>query len=276
MKKPDLDSMRLVFDENFDTPLKEGHWADSNYPKEFFPVIYNGGKQKTLSGETADKPQQLVNKNISCKDSLLVLKAKEDETAYTGAELRTTEFFNYGYFEIRAKLKSSSGVCPAFWLLGSRDSKSRIAYEVDAFECFGKTPELIKFTLLAHDFTQEPDCEKPFIEHRFVYNRITAQPIAENFNETFIKGNWDDEFHIFGIDWQESGITLYVDNEAVVAAVPSEVHNGKYIYNEPMRVILTCYSGRDVCSPRTGLPDSTTDWENGSSLEVDYLKIWQY
>ena len=276
MKKPDLNSMKLVFNEDFDVALNEGHWADSDYPKRFFPVIYDGGIQTSVNGEVASKPQKLVNKNISCRDSILVLKAKESETDYTGAELRTTKFFNYGYFEIRARLKASSGICPAFWLLGSRDCKSGISYEVDAFECFGKTPELIKFTLLAHDHTEDPLRENAKTEWRFVYNRITDRPIPDNFDKTFTEENWNEEFHTFGIDWRQNGITLYIDGEAVISAVPTEVFNGKYKYNEPMRVILTCYSGRDVCSPKTGLPNSLTDWENGSSLEVDYLKIWQY
>ena len=90
------------------------------------------------------------------------------------------------------------------------------------------------------------------------------------------KGNWGEEFHTFGMDWQKDSLTWYIDGKPVLTSNPSEVCDGKYIFNEPMFVVLTCYSGRDVCTPLTGLPDETTDWENGSHIEIDYLKVWQY
>ena len=282
----DVSKMELVFEENFDTDLKEGDWADSVYTERFFPEVFQFGKCVTLEGETADKPSALVDTNISVKDSNLILTAKgKDEDIYTGSELRTKEFFNYGYFEIKARIRTSKGICPAFWLLGSRDSASKIEYEVDVFECFGRMPGIIKNTLLAHNYPYGSQGGNQGSEHRFVYNRILEKPFpekdmvktfADNFNYSFFDGNWGEEFHTFGLDWQKDTITWYVDGEPMLSSNPAEVFDGKYIYNEPMRVILTCYSGRDVCSPLTGLPDETTDWENGNRIEIDYLKVYQY
>ena len=78
------------------------------------------------------------------------------------------------------------------------------------------------------------------------------------------------------MDWQYDSITWYIDDKAVMHATPSNAAGGQYVFNEPMRVRLTCYAGRDVNSLMTGTPDYTTDWENGNSLIVDYLKIYQY
>ena len=282
----DLSKMKLVFEENFDTELAEGKWAESVYTERFYPEIIDFGYTTTLDGEKADKPCALVDSNISAKDGKLILRAKGGaEEVYTGSELRTKDFFNYGYFEIKAKLCTSKGVCPAFWLLGSRDSASKIEYEVDVFECFGKMPGIIKNTLLAHNYPNGSQGGNHGTEHRFLYNRVSEEPIPkkdmvkvfeENFNKTFFAGNWSEEFHTFGLDWQKDSITWYVDGEPMLSAIPSDVFDGKYIYNEPMRVVLTCYSGRDVCSPLTGLPDATTDWENGNRIEIDYLKVYQY
>lgn len=281
-----LDNMKLVFEENFETELQEGNWADSIYTERFVPEIWHFGTCKDLDGNLADKPSALVDTNISVKDGKLILTGKgRDEDTYTGSEIRTKEFFNYGYFEIKARICSSKGICPAFWLLGSRDSASKIEYEVDIFECFGRMPGVIKNTLLAHNYPLGSQGGNHGSEHRFVYERVSPEPIpekqmvklfAENFNNTFFAGNWSEEFHTFGLDWQKDSITWYVDGEAILTSRPAEVFDGKYIYNEPMRVILTCYAGRDVCSPMTGFPDETTDWENGNFMEVEYLKVWQY
>lgn len=282
----DVSNMKLVFEENFDTDLQEGHWAESIYTERFAPVVIAFDIGVDIDGNKADKSSALVEANISAKDGKLVLTAKgKDDDIYTGSEIRTKEFFHYGYFEIKAKICTSKGICPAFWLLGSRDSESKIEYEVDIFECFGRMPGIIKNTLLAHNYPLGSQGGNHGSEHRFLYDRVTPEPIpekqmvklfAENFNKTFFAGNWGEEFHTYGLDWQKDSITWYIDGKPMLTSVPSEVFDGKYIYNEPMQVILTCYSGRDVCSPLTGFPDETTDWENGNFMEVDYLKVWQY
>lgn len=281
-----FNDMKLVFEENFDTELKDGEWSNSVYTERFYPEIHSFGYCKDINGNIADKPAALVDTNISAKNSMLILtgKGKNDDT-YTGSELRTKEFFSYGYFEIKAKLNTSKGICPAFWLLGSRDSASKIEYEIDVFECFGRMPGIIKNTLLAHNYPYGSQGGNQGSEHRFVYNRIEKEPFpaddmvkifADNFNYTFFKGDWGEKFHTFGLDWKPNLITWYIDGKPMLTSNTSEVFDGKYKYNEPMRVILTCYAGRDVCTPMTGFPDETTDWENGNKMEVDYLKVWQY
>ena len=286
MEKLNLNEMKLVFEENFDTELQEGDWGNSIYTERFYPNIWRFGKYKDIDGNECDKPSEIGDTNISAKDGKLILTAKgKDDDTYTGSELRTKQFFNYGYFEIKAKINSSKGICPAFWLLGSRDSASGIEYEVDVFECFGRTPNIVKGTLLAHNYPNGSQGGYAGSEHRFIYERLAEEPFPEkdmyktfsdNANGTFFKGNWGEEFHTFGMDWQKDSLTWYIDGKPVLTSNPSEVCDGKYIFNEPMFVVLTCYSGRDVCTPLTGLPDETTDWENGSHIEIDYLKVWQY
>ena len=41
-----------------------------------------------------------------------------------------------------------------------------------------------------------------------------------------------------------------------------------------MQVILTMYSGNDVCTPFTGVPDSTTDWK-GNNFTIDHIRLYQ-
>ena len=257
---------------------------------EDFSYDFTGAINNNASPYKSDWTQtyftDLDNTTTSVKNGSLILKGESytdenGETAYRGGEVNTKEYYSYGYYEIKAKVNSSTGICPAFWLCGSRDSASKIEYEIDVFECFGKTPDIIKGTLLAHNYPNGSTDGKESSEHNFIYNRLSGDlaPInnyTDNFNNTFFKGDWGNDFHTYGLDLKPDSITWYIDGKAVLTAKPSEVCGGKYIFNEPMRVRLTCYAGRDVNSPMTGLPDETTDWENGNSLVVDYLKIYQY
>lgn len=257
---------------------------------EDFSDDFTGAINNNASPYKSDWTQtyftDLDNTTTSVKNGSLILKGESytdenGETVYRGGEVNTKEYYSYGYYEIKAKVNSSTGICPAFWLCGSRDSASKIEYEIDVFECFGKTPDIIKGTLLAHNYPNGSTGGKESSEHNFIYNRLSGDlaPInnyTDNFNNTFFKGDWGNDFHTYGLDWKPDSITWYIDGKAVMKSTPSDVESGKYIFNEPMRVRLTCYAGRDVNSPMTGTPDETTDWENGNSLIVDYLKIYQY
>ena len=268
-------TLSLAFSEDFST--------------DFTGAIDNKNNEATASYRdnwTQTYHTDLSNTTTKAENGNLVLYgesyiAEDGSTAYRGGEVNTKNYYKYGYFEIRAKVNASNGICPAFWLCGSRDSASKIEYEIDVFECFGKTPDIIKGTLLAHNYPNGSTDGKESSEHNFIYNRLSGDlaPInnyTDNFNNTFFKGDWGNDFHTYGLDLKPDSITWYIDGKAVLTAKPSEVCGGKYIFNEPMRVRLTCYAGRDVNSPMTGLPDKTTDWKNGNSLIVDYVRIYQY
>ena len=130
----------------------------------------------------------------------------------------------------------------------------------------------MKSTLLAHNYPNGADGGKTSTETGFTYEQlpetITGKGLTYYYNET----GWGNEYHTFGLDWKYDSITWYIDGKAVLHATPSKAAQGQYVYNEPMRVRLTCYAGRDL----GGTIDETTDWKNGNSLIVDYVRIYQY
>lgn len=253
---------------------------------EDFSYDFTGAINNKASPYKSDWTQtyftDLDNTTTSVKNGSLILKGESysdenGETAYRGGEVNTKEYYSYGYYEIKAKVNSSTGICPAFWLCGSRDSASKIEYEIDVFECFGNYPDYVKGTLLAHNYPNGSTGGKESTYHKFNYEMLGGERGDLNKSTyTYNKDGWGNEWHTFGLDWKPDCITWYIDGEAVMKSTQSDVENGKYIFDEPMQVRLTCYGGRDVNSPMTGTPDETTDWENGNSLIVDYLKIYQY
>ena len=104
----------------------------------------------------------------------------------------------------------------------------------------------------------------------------------------------DGEFHTYALKWTEDYIMWIYDDIPVIkynfCDVDESIGNKfEFKCNSEMNIIFTCYSGNDVHSPHTGLPVECdcegdtctagpsvhTDWENGSSLEVDYVVVYQ-
>lgn len=110
----------------------------------------------------------------------------ENHTNYSDAGATT-----YGYFETRCKFLSmnrNEGLAPAFWFIGMQDDATDLA-EVDVFEF------LDNYTL---DFTIH-DKGDPNVK------KVTHQI---KFTEDMSK-----DYHTYGILWDETGFSLYVDGE---------------------------------------------------------------
>ena len=112
----------------------------------------------------------------------------ENHVAYSDAGATT-----YGYFETRCKFMSmekGQGLAPAFWFIGMQDE----AYdrgEVDVFEF------LDNYTL---DFTIHPKGD----------DRITYATKEIKFTEDMSR-----DYHTYGLLWDETGFSLYVDGEFI-------------------------------------------------------------
>ena len=267
--------MKLVYEEHFKTKLNIGEWRNTDHP---YKKVWGGVETKT----SARNPRSTVDcylttDNIKVGSEGLVLCATQRENAFCGVEIRTNEYYSYGYFEIEAKVNTSKGICPAFWLTGSRDSKSKIEYEIDVFECFGSTPDIIKFSNFAHLYPNGSKMPKLATIHKFdCFERLDESLTPVEPHDSFFRGNWGDGFHKFALDWREDSITWLVDGKPMYRLDTARSQGGKYPFDEPLKVILTVYSGVDVCSPRTGLPDDTTDWEKGCSMTVKSVHFYQY
>ena len=103
----------------------------------------------------------------------------------------------------------------------------------------------------------------------------------------------DNEWHTYGLDWRKDSITWYVDGIAtakmdipeegitynVYDVVTKTYSDLTYFFNEPMQIKLSLYCDRFSANsekPWSYVEDGKTDWENGSSMEIDYVHVYQY
>lgn len=273
-----------IWSENFDTDVEAGamsHWENNPYhsffgrgPYEFFIDTRRDDWIANLFGADA----AFSADNISAKNGKLILDASDKQSitfvengvsdtrnAYVGAEIRG-RFFTYGYAEISAKLDVCNGVCPAFWLLG--DEKSDCYYEIDIFECLGavsKNNGMIKSSLLKHTATDGGHTSEE-LHARY--------DLLKGYDSHYFPGYGNDgKFHKYAVEWTEDYIYFLYDDERVMRITLEEGE-----FSGPMCPILTIYSGVNVVDGQyeTGSPEfvSSDDWENSSSFEIDYMKIY--
>lgn len=127
--------------------------------------------------------------------------------------------FQYGYFEMRAKLPKGQGMWPAFWLTNDDTS------EIDIFEMLGHQPNKLYFTLHhTHDGTAK-----------------------SSHQGNLVGADFSAGFHTFAVDWQPGYIKWYVDGVQVFSYTDN-------IPSDPLWIVANTAVGGSW----PGSPDSTT------------------
>lgn len=272
--------LNTVLDEEFETDFASGNMRYNKENGNTYFDKWGRSMYQMLSARNDEVPSDyytmLSHNQVSAKGGILRLNAGIEENVtvgnttyekvYAGSEIRSdNSYFKYGYVEVKAKIQSSTGICPAFWLLGNECGEDTF-YEVDIFECFGMQPEQIKATPLKHVPSNAGDTTK-------TTNHTNAcEMLVDCEKDSYFNGYSNDGiYHTFAIEWTEKYLTWIFDGVRVMRMELTD----DYACNTAMRPVLTCYSGVDVNSPATGLIDETTDWDS-ASLEVDYIKIFQF
>ena len=250
----------LTWNDEFDTTIDKSVWS-----------VQNGLYSTTTNDNIAPRQKKFSNSadNVYIKDGKLVMKGSYDDNYYYGIEMRTPNslWLKYGIIEISCKMNFSKGICPAFWLLGNQNNE--IVGEFDLFEGLGEKcfkNNSIKCTTITH----AKDASK--------YKSGTMYLGAiNNVEESFYSlGNdtWDDEYHTIGCEWTPTSFKYVIDGDVFIDIDTTQGEQAWYTYNGMMQIVLTHYTGNDVCTPFTGLPDSTTDWKN-NNFTIDNIRLYQ-
>ncbi|MBQ6164669.1 MAG: glycoside hydrolase family 16 protein [Clostridia bacterium] len=184
--------------------------------------------------------------------------------AYYTASFKTDGLYEptYGYFECRAKLPKVSNGSGAFWLNShnayNNDDDPSDGAEVDIMESqnwnaqgyygqkFGKSAENV-------------------IEHNIHYGTPGTQWYHRLHAKGFkVRGDPYEEFHTYGLLWDENGYTFYIDGVATMSTTLGLSHAPEYI-------CLSCdIRGED------GVPYDNS-WADGqdATFVVDYVRVYQ-
>jgi beta-glucanase (GH16 family) len=85
---------------------------------------------------------------------------------------------------------------------------------------------------------------------------------------TLTNDRFDNDFHVFGIEWDENYINYYVDGVLYNQITPADVP-GDWVFNEPFYFILNMAVGGNF----PGSPNSQTRFPQ--TMLVDYVRVYQ-
>lgn len=173
---------------------------------------------------------------------------------YTAASLKTQGLhsWQYGRFEMRAKIDTQAGIWPAFWTLGVEGEWPRNG-EIDIMEFY-------RGMLLANVAWGS--------ETRFkAIWRDLKKPV-----ETFQDPRWRKKFHVWRMDWDEKAIRLYVDGELLnfveLQYTINQDGTQKNPFMQPHYLLLNLAIGGD----NGGDPSSS---KFPSKYIIDYVRVYQ-
>lgn len=178
----------------------------------------------------------------------------EEFIPITSASLTTKGLssWTYGRMEIRAKLPLGRGVWPAFWTLG--ENVSSIGWpkcgEIDVMEFVGSTPRQIHGGVHFYDYKLGKKSQLvPLKEEKL----FTSSP---------------DEFHIYGIEWDDKEIRFFFDGQQWKKFNISTAGNINNPFNKPHFIIINLAMG----GAWAGTP---SDELYPVDYIIDYVRVYQ-
>jgi beta-glucanase (GH16 family) len=178
-------------------------------------------------------------------------KTSRQYAEYTSSSLSTSglQSFQYGRFEMRARIPTSAGMWPAWWTLGVSGEWPSNG-EIDIMEYYsGKVLANVA-------------CGTS--------TRWEAKWDSQTKSLSSLGAGWSSAFHVWRMDWDAQNIALYMDDEAMNTAALSSMLNadGSSPFKQKEYMLVNLALGGN----------------NGGSLsgstfpvryEVDYIRVFQ-
>ncbi|MDO5524437.1 MAG: glycoside hydrolase family 88 protein, partial [Bacteroidia bacterium] len=217
--------------------------------------------------------------NAHCENGVLIIESRNEQlknphynpqsknwrenrqfAEYTSSSIKTQEKkeFQYGRFEIRAKIPVETGSWPAIWTLGTTMPWPSNG-EIDIMEYYlvnGKPAILANAAWGTHkQYVARWNDEKVPFSHFTKHNP-----------------NWENEFHIWRMDWDSQFIRLYLDDVLLNTIKLEETYNGtigngKNPFRQPHYILLNLAIGAKGGEPNPA--------DFPLRYKIDYVRVYQ-
>ena len=235
---------KMIWNDEFD---KNG-LPDST--KWGYDVGGNGWGNNELQFYTASEL-----KNARVQGGVLVIEALADASlpkGYTSAKLvsKGKGSWQYGYFEIRAKLPQGRGTWPALWMLP----------EVNNFGTWPKSGEIDIMEHVGYD---------PGKVHGTVHTEAFNHMIGTQKGAQLMVPNFASEFHTYAVDWKQGQMDFYIDGKHYFYFKNTGNDYKEWPFDQPFYLILNLAVGGNW-GGKEGVDPSI--WPQ--RMEVDYVRVY--
>jgi beta-glucanase (GH16 family) len=247
----DLPGCVLVWSDEFDgTEVDLTKWTFQ---------LGDGSEVGLPGGWGNNELQYYQEENATVSDGFLTITAREESAGgldYTSARMRSLDKgdWTFGRMEMRAKMPVGKGLWPAFWMLSSDPSiygPWAASGEIDIVEYLGDDPSEIFGTI--HYGASFPG------------NVFSGTPYR------LPAGNFNEDFHLFAIEWENGEIRWYVDD--ILYATKDSWFSTGGSFPAPFDVDFHLLLNLAVGGNLPGPPDATTVFPQ--EYVIDYVRVYQ-
>jgi len=228
---------------------------------------YGGGNNERQAYRTEEK-------YCNVKDGFLNLSVYRDAHTtndgktqpYSSARIRSLKRgdWQYGKFEIRAKMPKGQGIWPAVWMLPTKSKYGTWASggEIDIIESRGSKVE--ETTGALHFGGAWP--QNTFLAH----------------SHQFPKGNTAENFHVYTLEWTADEIKWFVDGKLCQTRKKEEWHsqgdkaNPRAPFDQEFYMILNVAVDGGFFKETKQRADLLPDSAFPQTLQVDYIRVFQW
>lgn len=238
---------RMTFDDEFNTFSNSSNGSTGTWMTS---LPYGGEAARTLSGNNeleyysdssvGVNPFALNNGVLDINATPAAAGSNPYGLTYNSGVITTDKSFSqtYGYFEVNAVLPSGQGLWPAFWLLPATNAYTS---ELDVFESIDSQSTTIYST---------------------VHGSTNGTWGADS--QALASPNTSTGFHTFGVDWEPTTTTFYIDGITTGSApTPTSM-------NDPMFILLNLAVGGQGSWP--GAPDHSTVFP--ATMQINDVRVY--
>ncbi len=235
-------------------------WSDEFTAGPLNPAIWsfeNGDGCPGICGWGNNELEYYTDRpdNIFFQDGKMIIEAKKENYAgknYTSSKILTRgkKSFKFGRIDVRAKLPKGKGIWPALWLLPQNN----------VYGAWPKSGEIDMMEMIGHE------ANRTYGTLHFGPGPNSTQ-LGRNF--TLPSGIFNDEFHVFSLEWKADQIQWLVDGVAYSTYTKADFGANNYPFNEDFFFIINMAVGGNW----PGNPDATTYFPQW--LIVDYIRVYQ-
>lgn len=176
-------------------------------------TLENWNIVEAKKGNVNQEDQRYVNSNnnIRIEDHMLKIIGLKKEDGYTSAKIVSKQTFQYGRFEMVARIPHGSGSWPAFWMLPPTIKKFGWPKcgEIDIMENIGRNKDVIHFSLHTKDynhvlrnqrtyFEKIDGAETSFKKYALIWTKNSMEFLVDDRsyvrfekNDSLYSSNWD-------------------------------------------------------------------------------------
>ena len=192
------------------------------------------------------------------KLTITALREQEGGRDYTSARMTTygKASWQYGYFEIRAKLPSGVGSWPALWFLPN-DIREGVHWplcgEIDMMEHTLLNKDVVVYSLHSqkHNHTRRDTVQ---------YSTSVSVPGVT------------EEFHVYGTEWTKDYVEYFMDGKSVCIYRRTDDADDQtetsWPFDKPYFLIMNIAVGGFMGGP-------VVDADLPYTMEIDYIRVYQ-